>query len=230
MPVLDKLFDVVLTEPDRLDPRAELRSTVIEDRQLAAWDRALAHPTDVTVINTSGAGGITALAGRSFEHVTVRAVQTAVRDPGDLVGNIARIAAAARELDSEITVVVDIPDGFGWQDAVSAAEAEGLTAVADRTALAKISAFIEADLPFSVDGVDSADDLIGLVTAIDSLIDEPDVAAATAQLTDDHDQQWSTIASWDDIRADRERRRLRTVRTTAWPTIVTELAQRRTTI
>lgn len=240
MNLFDQLFDQVLG-PD--DPAAiigpatvpntalntVLNTVLVEDRRLAAVDRAVDRPTAVTVINSTGAGGLTALAGRALTNCRVAAVQTAVRDPGDLVGNIARIAAAGRELDPEVTILVDIPDGFGWQDAVATAEAEGLTAVIGRTApdqlAAQLSAFIEADLPFVVDGVESVADLVALLAAVDSLIDEADVDAAAAVLaTADHDQQQSSIKGWDDNRVDRVRRRLHAVRTSDPSRLITELA------
>lgn len=235
MPLFDQIFDQIF---DRLiaadpvagllgEPASLLNTVVVEDRGLAALDRGAGRPIDVTVINSTGAGGITALLRRSLSNCRTAAVQTTVRDPGDLIGNIARIAAAARELDPDVTVLVDIPDGFGFPDAVAAAEAEGLTAVTgadepDQLAV-RLSAFIEADLPFVVDWVRSATTMLNLLAAVDSLVDQADVDTAAALLAGDHDQHVNMIKSWDDVRADRVRRRLRAVRTSDPSGMITEL-------
>lgn len=226
MALFDHLFDQVLGDDPTAglisEPASLLNTVVVEDRRLAALDRATDRPLRVTVINSTGAGGITALAGRSLTNCRTAAVQSAVRDPGDPVGNIARIAAAARELDPDVTLLVDIPDGFGFEDAVAAAEAEGLTAVtgpATPEQLAvRLSAFVEADLPFVIGGVGSPaispEMLISLLAAVDSLVEEADVDAAAALLAGtDHDRQVDVIKGWDDARAGRVRRRLRAVRT-----------------
>jgi hypothetical protein len=232
MNVFQRLFDqaaaspaAALTEPPEL-----LNTVVLEDRRLAALDRAAVTPTAVTVINSTGAGGITALAGRQLTNLALAAVQTAVRDPGDLAGNVARIAAAARELEPDVTVLVEIPDGFGWSDAVAAAEAEGLTAVLgpdtpEREA-ARLSTYIEADLPFVVDGIDTTGRLLALLVAVDRLVDDPDVDAAAGILASvDHDQLLGVVGGWDANRAMRVRRRLRAVRTEDVPKLIAELTQ-----
>lgn len=235
MPLFDQIFDQIFDQLIAADPAAGLVSepasllntVVVEDRGLAALDRGAGRPIEVTVINGTGAGGITALARRSLTNCRTAAVQTTVRDLGDPVGAIARIAAAARELDPEVTMLVDIPDSFGWEDAVAAAEAEGLTAVTgpdepDQLAV-RLSAFIEADLPFVVDRVSSAATVVNLLVAVDSLVEEADLDAAAALLAGDHDRQVNLIKDWDDARADRVRRRLRAVRTSDPSEMITEL-------
>ena len=221
MTLFDQFFD--LTDPDAAAlPESRdtglVNTVLVADQQLAALDRRLDRETPVTVINSTGAGGIPALARRTTSACRVAAVQSSLRDPGDLVGNIARIAAAARELDPDVTVLVQIPDGYGWQQAVEAAEAEELLAVAGRIGdeglATRLSAFIEADLGFVVDGVETIAELVGLVAAVDLLIDAPDIDQAAALLAGaDHDQQLQAIKDWPADRAGRVRRRLRSVRT-----------------
>lgn len=237
MTLFDQLFDQVLHDPGSLvtEPSTLLNSVVVDDRGLAELDRIGSGGLGVTVINGTGAGGIPALRRRTLTNCRLVAVENPLRDPGDLVGNVARIAAAARELDSDVTVLVRIPDGFGWHDAVAAAEAEGLVAVVSASPdqppdqlldqlTPQLGAFVEADLPFVVDGLGSAGELVGLLAAVDVLIESGAVDQATAVLTGDHDQQAATIKDWTDDRAGRVRRRLRAVRTDNLPALVSGLA------
>jgi len=230
MRLFDQLFDQVLHDPGTLvtEPAELLNTVVVDDRGLAELDRVGPVGLGVTVVNGTGAGGIPALTRRTLTNCRLAAVENPLRDPGDLVGNVARIAAAARELDSDIGVLVRIPDGFGWQDALAAAEAQGLVAVVSVTPdqlAPQLSAYIEADLPFVVDSVRSAGELVGLLAAVDILIDTGAVDEAAAVLTDDdHDQQAAVIKDWTDDRAGRVRRRLRSVRTGNLPTMITGLA------
>lgn len=230
MKLFDQLFDQVRRDPGAIitDPPALLNTVVVDDRALSALDRVAGSPVAVTVINGTGAGGIPALARRNLTHCRLAAVQNPLRDPGDLVGNVARIAAAARELDPDIAVLVEIPDGFGQQDAVAAAEAEGLIAVvsvAPDQLAARISAYVEADLPFVVNGIRSAADLVGLLAAVDVLVETGGIDDAAAVLAaTDHDQQAAAIRDWTDDRSVRVRRRLRAVRTEDLPKLITGLA------
>jgi len=239
MALFDRLFDQVLNDPGDPDHRGSLAtepgtllsSVVVDDRGLAELDRNAPAGLAVTVINSTGAGGITALQRRTLANCRLVAVETALRDPGDLAGNVARVAAAARELDAEVTVLVRIPDGFGWQDAIATAEAEGLVAVLSTgpdqrpDELARqLSAYVEADLPFIADNLRSADELVGLLAAVDVLIETGAVDEAAAVLTGDHDQQGGAIRDWTDNRAASVRRRLRTIRSDNLPVMITELA------
>lgn len=108
---------------------------VVADTALAAVDREIgragAGPVEVSVINTTGAGGLLALAGRTFEDLTVVSVESALRDLDDLPGNAGRVAQAALALDDlaiddPITVFVELPYAPGWQRAVEVVEAAGL--------------------------------------------------------------------------------------------------------
>lgn len=232
MRLFDQLFDQVrygsgyapkiVTGPPGL-----LNTVVVDDRGLAGLDRDAPAGLGVTVINGTGAGGIAALVRRTLTNSRLSAIENPLRDPEDLVGNVARVAAAARELDPDVAVLVDIPDGFGWHDAVAAAEAEGLAAVAsgDPDQLAfRLGAFVEADLPFVVDDIGSAGDLVALLTAVDVLIETGEVDDARAELAGlDHDRQAVLIRDWADDRAGRVRRRLRAVRTTDLPAMLAGL-------
>jgi hypothetical protein len=89
---------------------------VVADRRLAEAGRAArsAQQTNadegdlaVSVVNTSGAGGITSLAGREVPGVHIVAVESALRDLDDLAGNAARVVAAAMELDEAIQIFVE---------------------------------------------------------------------------------------------------------------------------
>jgi hypothetical protein len=195
-------------------------SLLVLDRQAAELDRCLDADLAVTVINTTGAGGLTSLANRSFTHLRTVAVDSPLRDPGDLIGNIGRVASARRELDPEITVYTSIPYGFGWQHAVAEAEAEGLSGLIDLAAptgppAELISAFVEADLRFAamLPGTGSTPGVLGLLCALDAVIDNAPADAADALLasTDLH-QLADSIRGWDHARANRVRRRLTAVR------------------
>ncbi|QDP95779.1 hypothetical protein FOE78_07600 [Microlunatus elymi] len=241
--------DTVLLDPDPVPVEAALTrhrhllagsaadalaTLVVEDRTLAAIDRAAAATTDppipVTVINTGGAGGLTALAGRSMHQLAISAVDTTLRDPGDLLGNVARVVAAARELDPDIAVHVEIPYGFGWQDAVAEVEAAGLQGLIRMSAPARqvaeqLSAFVEADLGFVADRLPGGR-LTGLLLALDALIDGSAVGEAAGLLAaDDHDHA-DTTRSWGEPQVARIRRRLQRVRT-AQPELLLERLQHR---
>jgi hypothetical protein len=195
-----------------------LHSIVVEDRQLLALDRRAEPGTPVTVLNTSGAGGVTALANRPVGNLRIVAVDAALRDPDDLAGNVARIAAAARELDPAVAVNVVLPQLSGRERIVADIEAEGLYAVvghgADAAGLGTaLSLLVEADLPFSVDAVPTAPALLRLLSMIDALVDGADPAAVAAERRDDADLS-ATIRGWDADRGGRVRRRLRSIRTT----------------
>lgn len=158
---------------------AVIGSVVLPDDRLAAVDRALAvsEPVPCRVINSGGAGGLLPLAHRRFEHLRPTGVRTLLRDLDDLGAAAARVAVAARDLDPDLTVLIELPDAPGWQRAVEAAELEGLAAaVADRgdhgRTTEQLSALIEADVPFVITGpIASADRVIDLITTVLALID-----------------------------------------------------------
>lgn len=196
-----------------------LGSLLVADRELMALDRAVATELPVTVINTGGAGGLVALAGRQPQRLRIVAVDNTVRDPQDPVGNIARIASAARELDPEIGVRVDIPYGCNrYEQAVAEAEAEELQALltfgGDTGELVgQLGAFVEADLSFAA-SIDGPGGLIGLLTALDAIIDGATVVDAERLFgVDDLATTAAGIAGWDEQRIGRIRRRLTSVRT-----------------
>lgn len=230
MTLFDQLFDQVRHDPGDLvtDPPELLNTVVVDDRGLAGLDRGCPAGLRVTVINGTGAGGITALARRRLTRCRLAAVENPLRDPGDLAGNVARVAAAARELDPEVVVLVRIPDGFGWRDAVATAEAEGLVGVVSARSdqlVPQLSAYVEADLGFVVDDLGSAAELVGLLAAVDVLVETGAVDEAVRLLAEpDHDQQAAAIRDWADDRAGRVRRRLRAVRPDDLPAMITGLA------
>src|SRR4051794_22210429 len=87
---------------------------VVSDQKLAQLGRAVqrsddssdpvAEDLDVSVVNTSGTGGLVSLAGRRLTGLRLRAVESALRDVDDLPGEASRVVAAARELDAAVQV------------------------------------------------------------------------------------------------------------------------------
>lgn len=138
---------------------------VVPDTKLAEVARvAAAHSPaadiGVSVVNTSGAGGLTSLADRRLPGVRVVSVESALRDLDDLTGNAARTVSAARALDSGVSVFVEFPYVPGWERAVEVVAEAGLTGKirtggvepflypdADQLA-AQLSVLVEADLAF----------------------------------------------------------------------------------
>ncbi|GAB3742362.1 hypothetical protein [Microlunatus parietis] len=153
-----------------------LGSVVVPDDRLAAVDRELdvSEPVPCRVINTGGAGGLVALARRRFERLRVTGVRTGLRDLDDLAGAAARVAVAARELDPEVTIMIEIPDAPGWQRAVETAELEGLSAAVrdEGEIVERLEALIEADVPFVITGpAGSADRVVELIMIIAGIVD-----------------------------------------------------------
>lgn len=203
---------------------AVLGSILVDDRRLADLDRSAERGTPVTVVNSTGAGGLTALSGRTVANLRILAVDSALRDPGDPAGNVARIAAAARELDPQIAVNVVLPDLPGWERMAGVVEAEGLLAVigwdVDRTTLAhRVAVLVEADLPFRVSGVPDAAALLALLRIVDAVIDEADPAIAAGDQRD----SVTAVRDWDAARIARVRRRLQSVRVSAAPGVIDQL-------
>lgn len=213
-------------------------SVVAPDQQLAALDRLAAHgdpvPNDslpVTVINTTGAGGLVSLAGRATPHLEIHAVRSALRDLDDLTGNAARVVSAAAELNEEIEVYVELPDAWGWERAAEVVEAAGLfaglTATASSTRVTtggpttagpenalifRMSALVELDLGFALDARSLVPTSIpALLAAVDALIDDASPEQAAALLSGETPVD---LTSWDAQRQSRAARRLRRVLTT----------------
>ena len=195
-----------------------LGAVVVPDTRLAELSRAAADgpPVEVSVVNTSGAGGLVALARRGLSGLEPVAVESALRDLDDLAGNAARVVSAASELDPEITVYVEIPPGPGSPAAVEVVEAAGLCArirvtgpvapgLADH-----LSLLIEADLPFKVTG--GSGDLVALLAAVEALIDGADAREAEALLRlTDPVRLTAAARQWDAAARARIRRRVRRV-------------------
>ena len=135
---------------------AQVSRAAIDSRRRSRG-RALA----VSVVISSGAGGLVALARRDLPGLEIVAAEIALRDLDDLAGNAGRVVAAAEELDpDEVSVFVEVPFGHGWIGAVEVIEAASLFGkirtgglepdafpTADQLAQ-QLSVLIEADLPF----------------------------------------------------------------------------------
>jgi hypothetical protein len=189
----------------------------------------------ISVVNSSGAGGLISLAGRSVPGLQVVAVESALRDLDDLAGNAARVISAAAELEDSVSVFVEIPYAPGWERAVAEVEGAGLfgkirtggpdavdVPAADQLAR-QLSAFIEADLPFKATAglhhawsIDAGSapfrqhGFLNLMLAVDALVDGASVSEATGLLAaTDQDHLLAVLAGWDDAQTARVRRRLR---------------------
>jgi hypothetical protein len=210
---------------------------VVSDQRLAEVGRcARDHPAlEVSVVNTTGAGGLVSLAGRQVDGVEVVAVESALRDLDDLVGNAARVVSAAAELEESVNVFVEIPFAPGWERAVAEVEGAGLLGKirtgglvatdtpSQRQLAGQLSVLIEADLPFKAtaglhhgwpqpgsNGDVAAHGFLNLLLAIDALIDGAAVDDAAQLLgTTDRDGLSAAVAGWTDPQAARVRRRFR---------------------
>ena len=220
---------------------------VVPDTELAALSRAVADsgtgPDDerlaVSVVISSGAGGLVALARRDLPGLEVVAAEIALRDLDDLPGNAGRVVAAAEELDPEaVSVFVEVPYGHGWIGAVEVIEAASLYGkirtgglepdafpTADQLAR-QLSVLIEADLPFKATAglhrawpnrvTDERGQTLhqhGFVTvlmAIEALIDGAGTDAAGDLLAlDAPGRIFTALQGWDVPAANRVRRRFR---------------------
>ncbi len=212
---------------------------VVSDQRLVEVGREVRRagsetPVAVSVVITGGAGGVVSLANRSVDGIEVVAVEAALRDLDDLAGNVARVSAAADQLDDGIAVYVEIPYAPGWERAVAAVEAAGCrgklrtggpepadTPTVDQLA-AQLSELVEADLPFKATaglhrafptpGVDprrpAQHGFLTLLAAVDALVEGatvPDTAAVLGR--EDRDALIAELAGWDEHRAARVRRR-----------------------
>ena len=216
---------------------------VVPDTALSLVHRVLssskdAVPVAVSVVNTGGAGGLIALSRRSVPDVEVVAVESALRDLDDLVGNAERVAAAAGELDPSITVYVELPYVLGWLQAVEVVEAAGLYGKIRTGGVEpemhptpaqlaeQLSVLVEADLSFKATaGLHHAwpnvarneqgralpqHGFLNLMMALDALIDGAEPADAVELLAvEDHGRIRAAVSSWDEPTEQRIRRRLR---------------------
>lgn len=216
---------------------------VVADTALDAVDRAVTTTGSpgtiaVSVVISGGAGGITALARRTFDRLMVVSVEAALRDLDDLTGAAQRTVAAARALDPRTAVWVEFPRSPGWLGAVEVVEAAGLSGKIrtggvepddhpTATALAEqLHGLVEADLPFKATaGLHHAlphvgrndrgvalprHGLLTLLLALEATIDDAPVeeVARLLGLSDPVDVA-ARVAGWDDAAAARLRRRFR---------------------
>jgi hypothetical protein len=193
-------------------------------------------PLAVSVVNTSGAGGLLSLVSREIEGVQLAAVETALRDLDDLAGNAGRVVSAAGQLDDAVRVFVEIPYAPGWEKAVAVVEAAGFygklrtgglepvdTPPSDQLAR-QLSVLIEADLPFKATaGLHHAVALSGsdpgrprqhgflnLLIAVEELVDGGSASEAADLLGESGRQSvLARVAAWNDTQASRIRRRFR---------------------
>jgi hypothetical protein len=190
----------------------------------------------VSVVNTTGAGGLASLAQRQVPGVRVVAVESALRDLDDLAGNAARVVSAAAELEEEVQVFVELPYAPGWERAVEEVEAAGHhgklrtggPAAADcpgtEQLARQLSVLVEADLSFKATAglhhawVTAGDNpaypqqhgFLNLLLAVEALIEgAPEHEAARLLALTDRDAVVDSISGWSTAQAGRVRRRLR---------------------
>lgn len=218
---------------------------VLPDTELSTASRAVRElapadpPLPISVVITSGAGGLTALARRELPGLQVVAAEIALRDPADLRGNAQRVVAAAQEFDpDEVTIFVELPFQPGWIAAIEVIEAAGLSGkirtggvvpdaypAADQLA-AQLSALIEADLPFKATAglhrawpnrilsergeTLSQHGFLTVLMAIEALVDGAGVDQAAELLRlDDPGRIYAAFSGWDAAAVSRVRRRFR---------------------
>jgi hypothetical protein len=220
---------------------------VVPDTELAQVSRVATDATaggdgeglPVSVVISSGAGGLVALARRDLPGLEIVAAEIALRDLDDLAGNAGRVVAAAEELDLDaVSVFVEVPYGHGWIGAVEVIEAASLFGkirtgglepdafpTADRLAQ-QLSVLIEADLPFKATaGLHRAwpnqvtdergqtlhqHGFVTLLLAIEALIDGAGTDGAVDLLhLDDPGRIFTALQGWDEPAAARVRRRFR---------------------
>lgn len=194
---------------------------VVTDRRLAEVANAVpaGSRARVTVINTSGAGGLLSLADRGHDSLQVVAVVSTLRDLADLAGNARRVVAATEVLDPDVVVHVGLPRAPGWERAAEEVEAAGLRAAIDLTpaggpatpdALAgQLRELVELDLSFRAAGVVAdAVPLPALLVAVEALVEDAGVDAAADLLGAGADATTTLVTGWDEATMLRVRRRL----------------------
>jgi hypothetical protein len=220
---------------------------LVADLRFAEVGRAFRHlrmgggseetvPLAVSVVNTSGAGGLLSLIGREVEGVHLVAVESALRDLNDLAGNADRVVSAAAQLDDAVRVFVEIPYVPGWEKAVAVVEAAGYygklrtgglepvdTPPSDQLAH-QLSVLIEADLPFkataglhhalalpgSDPGRPRQHGFLNLLVAVEALVDGGSESEAADLLGESGRQSvLDHVGAWNDTQASRIRRRFR---------------------
>jgi len=218
---------------------------VLPDTELATASRAARDsapdgtPLPISVVITSGAGGLTALARRDLPGLQVVATEIALRDLADLRGNAQRVVAAAQEFDpDEVAIFVELPFQPGWVAAIEVIEAAGLSGkirtggvvpdaypTADQLA-EQLSELIEADLPFKATaGLHRAwpnrilnergetlhqHGFLTVLMAVEALVDGAGTDQAAELLRlDDPGRIYAALSDWDDATVTRVRRRFR---------------------
>jgi hypothetical protein len=197
--------------------RSLLATLVVPDRQLAEVARHVPAGAriPVSVITSSGAGGLLGLARRDLPGIDIVSAEPALRDFDDLAGSAARAVSAAAELSSEIDIFVELPYAPGWKAAVELVEAAGLYGkiapelAAPRQTAEQLSILIEADLPFKITSRFDTDWLT-LLTAVDALIDGASLEDVSKLMpSDDNDQLRTRVSTWTPTTQSRIRHRIR---------------------
>ncbi|SDU82153.1 hypothetical protein SAMN04488544_0495 [Microlunatus sagamiharensis] len=186
---------------------------VVGDDRLTGLD----PDVDLSVVTSGGAGSVAALPGRTA-GLRLVAVETVLRDLDDLPGNAGRVVAAAAGLPDDVEVFVGLPAGTGLVEAVEVVEAAGLRGriTVGPGAARLLSALVESDLPFKATGLGPDPvgpyGLLGLLMAVEALVDGADPEDADALLADvDAHRAVTGLAGWDEATQARVRRRLRAV-------------------
>jgi hypothetical protein len=212
-----------------------LATLVVPDSRLSEVARRV--PPDasipVSVITSGGAGGLLALARHDRAGIDIASVEPTLRDLDDLAGSAARVVSAAGELDSEITVFIELPYAPGWQSAVELIEAAGLygkitaSHAGPRQVVEQLSILIEADLPFKITSSFDGDWLAPL-SAVEALVAgaSPEDAAELLGV-DDHDRIGSAVAAWDHTTQSRVRRRVRRLGTERVQDVISDMTTRK---
>ncbi|MFT4164216.1 MAG: hypothetical protein QM650_03140 [Microlunatus sp.] len=216
-------------------PDTELVTASRTARSLAPDSESL----PISVVITSGAGGLTALARRALPGLQVVAAEIALRDPAELRGNAQRVVAAAQDFDPEdVTIFVELPFQPGWVAAIEVIEAAGLSGKIRTGGVApdaypsagqladQLSELIEADLPFKATaGLHRAwpnqalnaqgetlhqHGFLTMLMAIEALVDGAGTDQAAELLRlNDPGRIYAAFEDWDDATSARVRRRFR---------------------
>ncbi len=164
--------------------------------------RATGEPLPVAVVITGGAAQVSGPAGRCAREpgLSLRRLELALRDPGDLAGNARRVVAAVDAargdgvLDDDTPVHVAVPDdaglgggaggpSHGWLAAADELAAAGLALVLSpegppQAVVARIDAALDRETPYTATA-EGPDALLGLLAATTLAFDgDPDAAAA----------------------------------------------------
>jgi hypothetical protein len=212
--------------------RGLLATLVVPDPRLTEIAREV--PPDaslpVSIITSLGAGGLLALARHHPAGIEIASVEPTLRDLDDLAGSAARIISAARELQPDIGVFIELPYSPGWKAAVEVIEAAGLYGkiavgkAGSRQAVEQLSMLIEADLPFKITSPLEGD-WLAVLRAVEALVAGASLDDAVELMRlDGRERVGTAISSWDQMTQSRVRRRVRRLGTDRVRDVITNLA------